>query len=208
MAIDYSKLRNIRKKMGLSQQEMADKLGINRRTYSSYETGDRNMGSSLILKVCQALDVSSDELLGNYKVAEPYEDLRTIRGFTLSVIPLFSTVEQFVNNEPEDQYPALFATHQDAHESIAVKVSGDSMAPKIDDKDILTIHKQRHFRNGDIIAVSIKGKKGIYIRRAYKGDKSISLETINSEYDTLEFPNNSDELLIIGVVKTILKTIN
>ena len=43
MAIDYSKLKEIRTKMGLSQQEMAAKLGINRRTYSAYETGDRNM---------------------------------------------------------------------------------------------------------------------------------------------------------------------
>ena len=194
--------------MGLSQQEMAEKLGINRRTYSAYETGDRNMGSSLILKVCQTLNLSSDELLGNYTVAEPYEDLRTIRGLSLSVIPVFSTSEQFLNNEPEDQYPALFATHQDAHESIAVKVSGDSMAPKIDDKDILTIHKQKQFRNGDIIAIILNDKKGICIRRAYKNDKTITLEPINSEYETLELNRDNSNYLIIGIVKNILKTIN
>ena len=208
MAIDYSKLREIRTKMGLSQQEMAAKLGINRRTYSAYETGDRNMGSSLILKVCQTLGLSSDELLGNYKIAEPFEDLRTIRGLSLSVIPVFSTSEQFLNNEPEDQYPALFATHADAHESIAVKVSGDSMSPKIDDKDILTVRKQKFFRNGDIVAVILPGKKGICIRRAYRSDKAITLEPINSEYDTLELAKDNTDYMIIGIVKTILKTIN
>ncbi|MBP5379248.1 MAG: LexA family transcriptional regulator [Ruminococcus sp.] len=208
MAIDYSKLKEIRTKMGLSQQEMAAKLGINRRTYSAYETGDRNMGSSLILKVCQTLGLSSDELLGNYKIAEPFEDLRTIRGLSLSVIPVFSTSEQFLNNEPEDQYPALFDTHAEAHETIAVKVAGDSMAPKIDDKDILTVRKQKQFRNGDIIAVILKDKKGIFIRRAYKNIKTISLEPINSEYDSMEFERDNGDYLIIGIVKTILKTIN
>ena len=64
-------LRNVRAKLKISQKEMASILGINPRTYASYERGEREPGTALILKICETFGLSSDELLQNTKNSTP-----------------------------------------------------------------------------------------------------------------------------------------
>lgn len=59
------RLKNERKKIGLSQKEFADKLGMNARTYASYERGERDISTAVLLNICKTLNISSDSLLGN-----------------------------------------------------------------------------------------------------------------------------------------------
>ena len=99
----------------------------------------------------------------------------------------------------------VFETNREARETIAIRVSGDSMAPKIDDRNTVTVHVQKSFRNGDIIALTIEDKKNIYVRRARRDGSDIILEPGNSEYDTMRY--NEEQIHIIGVVKKIVKTI-
>lgn len=206
MAIDCNKLKEKRDEAKLTQQEMATKLGIAQRSYASYELGERDMHTDMILKICSVLKISSDELLGIYSQAHSYEEIKTISGLILTVIPLYSTAEQFEHGQAEDQFPDLFETNKEARETIAIRVTGDSMAPKISDRDTVTVHMQKTFRNNDIIAVTIEEKKGIFIRRARRDGSDIILEPANSEYyDYLRV--NEDNINIIGVVKKIIKTI-
>lgn len=58
------KLKDSRVKAGLSQKELAKKLDMNLRTYGSYERGERDLSTAILLKICKALSVSSDYLLG------------------------------------------------------------------------------------------------------------------------------------------------
>lgn len=59
------RLRSERKKAGLSQVQFAEKLGLNARTYASYERGERDISTALLLNICKELNISSDRLLGN-----------------------------------------------------------------------------------------------------------------------------------------------
>lgn len=59
------RLRNLRKLTGdLSQQAIADILGMDRSSFSKYETGAANPSMSVLLKLCAIYDVTIDELLG------------------------------------------------------------------------------------------------------------------------------------------------
>lgn len=58
-------LKKERNKLNMSQKEFAEKLRINPRTYASYERGERDINTSILLHICQVLGISSDELLGN-----------------------------------------------------------------------------------------------------------------------------------------------
>ena len=58
-----NKLYNIRKKLGLTQAEVAEKAGIADRTYADIERGDVNTRISTILKICKALNITPDEIL-------------------------------------------------------------------------------------------------------------------------------------------------
>lgn len=58
-----TELRVLRAKFGLTQAGMADKLGINRSTYSLIESGKRNGSSEFWIKLQRAFGYSDTEIM-------------------------------------------------------------------------------------------------------------------------------------------------
>lgn len=58
-----SRLNQIRKEKGITAQQMADILCINIRSYRAYESADRSPNIDILVKIADALDVSTDYLL-------------------------------------------------------------------------------------------------------------------------------------------------
>jgi len=59
-------LKEIRESRGMSQQDFADKSGINKRMIQAYEQGYRNInGAKLttLLQMCNALNCSIDQIV-------------------------------------------------------------------------------------------------------------------------------------------------
>lgn len=54
----------LRNEEGMSQQAVADELGIPQQTYAHYEVGRLRMPASLLPKLAQIFGVTADELLG------------------------------------------------------------------------------------------------------------------------------------------------
>ena len=57
-----NRLREVRTEQGLSQQQLADMVGVSRNTISSIETGQFNPTAKLALILCIALDKKFEEL--------------------------------------------------------------------------------------------------------------------------------------------------
>ncbi|HSL56059.1 MAG TPA: helix-turn-helix transcriptional regulator [Pyrinomonadaceae bacterium] len=60
-----------RKERGLTQAQMAKRLGVSQPVVSDYERGGLRLHGELILKVAEILDVSANELLGLDTKAAP-----------------------------------------------------------------------------------------------------------------------------------------
>lgn len=58
-----NKLLVIRKRIGLTQAEVAEAAGLSDRTYADIERGAVNMRVETILRICQVLHISPDEIL-------------------------------------------------------------------------------------------------------------------------------------------------
>ncbi|MBE6635546.1 MAG: helix-turn-helix transcriptional regulator [Ruminococcaceae bacterium] len=58
-----NKLFQIRKKMGMTQMEVAIAAGLSERTYADIERGTVNMRIETILKVCKVLQITPNEIL-------------------------------------------------------------------------------------------------------------------------------------------------
>ena len=58
------RLRAARKRNGLTQTELAERLGITQKSYQRMETGNHDLKMSTIQQLCKTLDISADWLMG------------------------------------------------------------------------------------------------------------------------------------------------
>lgn len=56
------RLKQLRKTLGITQQEFADKIGIKRNSYANYETGRNTPIDAIILSICREFDVNEQWL--------------------------------------------------------------------------------------------------------------------------------------------------
>ena len=55
-------LKSIRKERNLSQEELADKVGVTRQTINMIEKGNYNPSLNLCIAICRALNKTLDEI--------------------------------------------------------------------------------------------------------------------------------------------------
>ena len=76
------RIRNRRKEIGMSADELADKIGVNRSTIFRYENGDiEKLPLSNLQPIAESLDVTVDYLMGwdleNHEFEEYMEQIKT-----------------------------------------------------------------------------------------------------------------------------------
>jgi transcriptional regulator with XRE-family HTH domain len=68
------KLSDIRKNKGLTQQDLANILHINRVTLARYESESIKLDQNNMIKICIALETTPNELLGFEKAYKSYNE--------------------------------------------------------------------------------------------------------------------------------------
>lgn len=64
------RLRELRKRRGKTQVEIADALGINQSLVSQYERGETRLHAALVAAYARALRTTADQILGLEKIPE------------------------------------------------------------------------------------------------------------------------------------------
>ena len=62
-------IKEIRKEKGLTQEQLAEKLGVSQKSVSRWETGKTMPDYSLLPNICETLEINVAELLGAEKIA-------------------------------------------------------------------------------------------------------------------------------------------
>lgn len=70
----HPRIRNLREDNDLTQQQIADMLYINRRTYAAYENRINSMTPETLCKIADIYHTSVDWLLGRTDEFEPYPE--------------------------------------------------------------------------------------------------------------------------------------
>ena len=83
------RIKAIRKTLGFTQQELADRLNIQRGSIASYETGRISPSCSTISLICRELNVSE-------------EWLRNGAGDMFIPVPIDEEIDSFVTNAKKD----------------------------------------------------------------------------------------------------------
>lgn len=173
----YENIKLLREKLGLSQEELAERVGYkDRSSIAKIESGCVDLAQSKIAMFAKALNVSPGELMGitNYPSnIIPMPEMRKI--------PLIGCIACGAPILAEEHIEDYIDIPKHIHADFALTCKGDSMInARIFDGDIVYIRKQDTVENGEIAAVLIEDEATL--KRVRLFDDHISLEPENPQY--------------------------
>lgn len=127
------------------------------------------------------------------------------------MIPLFESVSAGFGAYPNENIISYeicnIGSPAEAAETICIKVKGDSMYPKIEDGDIIQVHKQTSVDSGKIAVVLIDGDEALVKKTVY-GSDWIELHSFNPMYPVMRFDGQDVlRVQVLGLVRKIIKNV-
>jgi len=149
-----------------------------------------NLSSKTISSLCDALGVSQSTLLDS---STKIPVLGTIR----AGLPLLAE-ENIIDYEEIPEKMAL------ANEYYGLKITGDSMAPRILDGDVVIVEKTSLVENGDICVVLINGDEAT-IKKIKITDQGLTLIPTNPAYDIMPFDKQQIQELPVEIIGKVVE---
>ena len=172
-----------------------------------WETNKREPDIETIKRIAAALGVPVAELIGE-PPTEP--NAAPCQSNCIRMIPVFESVSAGFGVGAVDRIlsytPIFIESDTEAAETICVQVRGDSMYPKIEDGDMVQVHKQDTAETGDIVVI-LDGSEA-FVKRFIHGKNGVVLESLNPAYPPRRYTREeSNELRIVGIVKRVIRDI-
>lgn len=168
--MEHNRLAELRKQAGLTQQQLAEKLGVTQQTVYYYENGRREMKSSVLIAISKALGCTVSDLLG----------IETQQGIVRAVksngrqLPLVGRIAAGtareaigIDGETHDTPESLWERHRDAFWLV---VAGNSMNRLFAEGTLVLIDPDEEVRNGDVAVVFVNGDDATLKRVFFEGD--------------------------------------
>lgn len=172
------RLKELRKSVGLTQLELADKIGISKSSISMYEANSRRPELETLEAIADYFNVNMDYLLGKSDL-KSYSEERYSK--TLNIYPIekkkFPLLGNVACGQPifaTDNFEGYIEAGSNIRADFCLKAKGDSMInARILDGDIVFIRKQEMVDNGEIAAVLINDEATL--KRFYMNNDMIQL---------------------------------
>lgn len=200
------RIKSRRLYLGLTQEELGLKLGLQKSAIAKYENGRvENIKRSVIAKMAEVLECSPAYLMGWSDEINPVPALDiskfdNIFPINLKKVPLLGEIACgkpiFANEERESYVLAGSEIHAD----FCLRAKGDSMInARILDGDIVFIRKQDMVDNGEIAAVAI-GDDVTLKRVFYHPEQDLLiLKAENTKYQDMIYSQNQlEQVYILG----------
>ena len=207
-------IKKLRIENNLTQQYIADELGITARTWKRNENGSSEPNIDKLLKKAKFFNISVNQLVG-YKSSE--EKLISLSEHLIpyQVISEQSLSAGYGNGYTDEQETYTVFWDKDVRYDYAAEIEGDSMEPKYHNGDIALIRKTHtNDYDGCVCVIDDIANQRVYIKKIHIEDTYVRLESLNKEtYDNGEliYPDilleNNDNLKLIGKVVDSFKPI-
>lgn len=192
----FSKVfKELRLKMELTQQELANKLEVSRSTIGMYEKGEREPDFEMLESIADFFNVDMNYLLGKSSYSTQIHSSKQHSSPSKGVsIPILNTI---VAGMPVDAYEDILGYEEITHELaitgdfFALKVKGNSMDPVLQEGDILIVRQQPDVDSGDIAIVLINGDMAT-VKKVQKQEAGIMLIAFNQSVYEPHFYTNDD----------------
>lgn len=205
-----ARIKQARESKNMSQEELGTQLGLNKSSIQRYESGQvQRIKLPILENMAKILGVNPNWLILKSNDPKPSREPSNISyvmgSQNIYNIPVFESVSAgfgaYASSEIVDYIPVVITNPADAEDTIAIMVIGDSMYPKIEDGDIITVRRQTSVDSGDIAVVLVDGDEGL-VKRVVYGSTWIELQSINEDYPVQRF--NGAEVTRLRVVGKVI----
>lgn len=193
-----NRLKELRRKAGLTLEELAEKIETSKQTIHRYENGViANIPHEKIKKLATALDVSPSELMGWEENVYFYDNVLPIKKKNLPLIGTIACGEPIYASE---EYGSFVSINSDIDANFCLRAKGDSMiGARIYDGDLVFIREQNTVDNGEIAAVIINDEATLKRVYYYPDESKIILSPENPRYAPLVYINEElNSIKILG----------
>lgn len=206
------RVKKLREAKRLTQSELAEKLGYKSKSSVAHIENGRDIPRTVIVKLSEVLDTSPAYLMGweDEKNHERSNIGAILNKEKIHMIPVFESVSAgfgaYANSDIQEFIPMFIENPYDVSDTICIKVSGDSMYPKIEDGDKIIVHRQDEVDSGRIAVVMI-GDEAV-VKKVKFEDNGITLISINPEYAPRTIRGRElENVHIVGLVQQVLKAL-
>ena len=200
-------IKKLRESHKLTQEEFGKIVGVTDKAVSSWETGAKAPRMGVIQKISDYFNINKSVILD-----DPIESNATILPQEkIRMIPVYESVSAgfgaYADNYILEYIPLFISSDEEAHNTLCIKVQGNSMYPKIEDGDSIQVLKQDWCEPGQVAIVLIDGENAV-VKKVEYDRSSITLLSFNPEYAPRVFKGaERDRLKILGIVRKVIKDI-
>lgn len=189
-----SRIRNRREELGLSQDELGKRLGYkSRSSINKIELDQRNLTQSKIKAIADALETTPSYIMGWDEPDQKFDEEKlkffdNLFPITVQKIPLLGNIACGKPIFADEQFEAYVEAGANIKADFCLRAKGDSMiGARIQDGDIVFIHKQEMVDDGEIAAVLIDDEATL--KRVYYDQENSILQLFaeNPQYKTMRF---------------------
>ena len=205
-----NRVRELRLAKSLSQEQLAEKIGLTKQAISQYERGERSPSMEVLEALCDFFNVSSDFLLGFDSVTlrfvgkneiDKLESKSSVRIPVLGRVAAGVPIDAIEDVLDWEEIPEAMAA---TGEFFGLKIKGDSMQPRIADGDVVIVRSQPDAESGDVVIVQVNGDHAT-CKRIIKHNTGISLVSFNPVYPPIVYTNEEIKSLPVTIVGKVVE---
>lgn len=205
------KVKQRRIELGLSQEELAQRMGYSSRSSINKIENGRAVSQKIIVNLAKALQVTVPYLMGweetksdpSYKAG--YQDgiKERMQNLNIEPVPVFSAIScgtgSWIGENPEDYVGIPDEMLSQSSNYFANRASGDSMEPKIHNGDYVIFERTPTLSSGSVGSFALNGE---YYCKRFKQlpDGSMWLFSENPQYDPILI-RPEDDFRVLGKYK-------
>lgn len=188
--VNNEELNRVREAKKVSYNKLEQLTGIGKSTLQRYFSGSTKKIPHEALK-------KITDVLGVHLISEDKPYMLPVLGLVKGGIPNIAE-QNIADYEPVSKIMA------DTGDYFALKISGNSMSPRINDGDTVIVKRQNQVRNGEVAVVMV-GSDAATCKKVYYHKGGISLISNNVEYPPMFYTDAQAEKLPVMVLGKVVE---
>lgn len=191
--------------MGFTQEELAGKLGLQKSAIAKYENGRvENIKRSVIQSMSEILETAPSYLMGWDDLPEVDPEHPSKGAVVIPVLGMVAAGAPIYAVEDILDYEEIPEEWAKSGQYFALQIKGDSMSPRIMEKDVVIVRQQEDAESGDIVIAKVNGDDAC-CKKLLKHKNGISLVSYNSAYEPMVFMDSDVQEIPVSIIGKVVE---